>query len=193
MPRPKIKSKGFTPLRDKSLTGFTMVEMLVAIFVLLVGITGGMAAIVKVITLTSVASSKLTAAYLAQEGLELVRNIRDTNALEYRRDGVTTWDEGLLNCGSGCVIDYLDVQDNKPDLPAYDSNNPPNNPLNRFLYFDESNYYNRRGNGLQTKFQRKITINKPSNDILNVTVEVMWTDRGALYTVTAQEQLYNWQ
>ena len=179
MPKQSIK---------KESKGFTMVEMMVAIFVLLVGITGGVAAIVKVITLTSVASSKLTAVYLVQEGLELVRNIRDTNWLE-ARTAANDWDEGInpldpSNCDTGCIVDYLNTQSLHPNLNPY---------TGQFLKIDNTFGYYSYSAPNQTKFQRKITIGKPSNDILDVTLEVMWMDRGASYTVTAREQLYNWR
>jgi len=72
----KIKNK-----EKESLTGFTILELIVAIFVMTVGVLGAYAVVQQIIVYNSISSSRLTAAYLAQEGIELVRNIRDTNWL----------------------------------------------------------------------------------------------------------------
>ena len=59
--------------------GFTMLEVIFAIFVILVGVLGSYTVIQKTISYTYQSSLRLTAAYLAQEGIEVVRNIRDAN------------------------------------------------------------------------------------------------------------------
>jgi len=85
----KIKNK-----EKESLTGFTILELIVAIFVMTVGVLGAYAVVQQIIVYNSISSSRLTAAYLAQEGIELVRNIRDTNWL----DPVNPlWDDGISN------------------------------------------------------------------------------------------------
>lgn len=61
--------------------GFTLLEVVAAIFLLLVGMTGVFAVINNTIKLMASSPYKLTAAYLAQEGIEVVRNIRDTNLI----------------------------------------------------------------------------------------------------------------
>ena len=62
----------------------------------------------------------------------------------------------------------------------------------RYLNIDSNGFYSYL-TGETTKFKRKITIQKPSPDILNVQVEVTWSDRGAPYSLTAKENLYKWR
>ena len=69
---------------------FTLIETLVAISLLTVGTVGAFTLIQKTIAFTSVVSSQLQASYLSQEGIEIVRNIRDTNYLKGEN-----WNEGL--------------------------------------------------------------------------------------------------
>ena len=73
--------------------GFTMMEVIVAIFILEVVAVSGYTLISRVAVGASSNQNKLAASYLVQEKFELIRNIRDTNWLqgEYWTD--TIFDE----------------------------------------------------------------------------------------------------
>ena len=73
--------------------GFTLVEVIVVVFVITIGLLAVFNIIQNITIFSRLAASRLTAVYLAQEGIELVRNQRDTNWLE----GVD-WDNGLTGC-----------------------------------------------------------------------------------------------
>jgi len=166
--------------------GFTLLEVITAIFVITVGVIGGMSAIQKTVALISISSSRLTAAYLAQEGIEVIRNIRDTNWLEGRTAEVS-WDEGLTDCSAGCETDYTMNQ----NLDSWVGEG-------RYLYIDGTNSFFRyidfpSGDDIQTKFKRKITITSDVSDILEVLVEINWSERGIPQSLSAQENLYNWR
>jgi len=62
--------------------GFTLVETLVAISILLVAVVTPITLISQNITNANVAKDTLTASYLAQEGIELIRGMRDTHVLK---------------------------------------------------------------------------------------------------------------
>jgi len=66
-----------------------------AITVLTIAVGGSFALIQQTMVAASLNQSKLTAYYLAQEGIELVRNIRDSNWLEQRANPTVLWKEGL--------------------------------------------------------------------------------------------------
>ena len=73
--------------------GFTLLEMMVVIFVVTVGLIAVFSVIQRTVMLTTISVDRLIrAAYLAQEGLELVRNKRDSNWLEL---GSGDWAMGL--------------------------------------------------------------------------------------------------
>jgi prepilin-type N-terminal cleavage/methylation domain-containing protein len=61
--------------------GFTLVETLVAISIFTLSILGLMSILTSGVADTSYAKQKITASYLAQEGIEHARNIRDTHVL----------------------------------------------------------------------------------------------------------------
>ncbi|MEK7461476.1 MAG: prepilin-type N-terminal cleavage/methylation domain-containing protein, partial [Patescibacteria group bacterium] len=61
--------------------GFTIIESLVAIAVLILAITGTASAIQTGISSYVFSKDQIIAFYLAQEGFEQIRNIRDENGL----------------------------------------------------------------------------------------------------------------
>lgn len=164
--------------------GFTLLETIIALFVITVGLLGGMVAVERAVLLTSLSSSKLRAAYLAQEGIEIIRNIRDINWLEARTIS-NSWDEGLTHCSAGCIADYnhsYGPDQIDPNLPVWN---------NQFLNSDANGFYS-YSSGSATKFQRKITVTSPSADILEILVEIIWQERGKSYSFSVKEHLYKW-
>jgi type II secretory pathway pseudopilin PulG len=92
--------------------GFTLLEVIVAISLITVGMIGISSLITQTISSARFSFQKLTAAYLAQEGIEIVRNIRDKNWLEG-----ATWNQGLGDCGSA-VCEY-EADYESPSLRTY--------------------------------------------------------------------------
>ncbi len=58
--------------------GFTLIESLVAITILVIGVLGPLTIAVRGISDGLYARNNLVAAFLAQEGVEVIRNLRDT-------------------------------------------------------------------------------------------------------------------
>jgi len=99
--------KKFSSIKN---TGFTLVETLVAIAILSLAITGPMVIAEKGIGSAIYARDEVTAFYLAQEAIEYVRNVRDTNRIGGYAGG-WLWEFGATgaNCldtsGQRCQID----------------------------------------------------------------------------------------
>lgn len=72
--------------------GFTLLELLISIVVISIGVLGTYSVVQQIFSLTFSSSYRLTAAYLAQEGVEVVRNIRDTNWIEE-----DNWKDGIVS------------------------------------------------------------------------------------------------
>lgn len=165
--------------------GFTLLEVVIAVFLIIVGTTAVFVLITRTISIMAVSSSRLVAAYLVQDGIEIIRSIRDTNWIEIKTGSNSglppeDWKEGLTAC-SPCEVDYMDTTFNDPSLSFTDQ------PLR----IDGNGFYNYTS-GTLTKFYRQISIN-PGSDILEVTVTVTWEERGKSYSHTAREDLYNWR
>jgi len=173
--------------KPKNSKGFTIVEALLATFVITVGVVGVLAVVNQTTAFTQVTSSRLTAIYLAQEGIEIVKNIRDTNFLKVHKGLLAEdqWVQGLTGCEGGCEADYTDST-----LSAGDR------------YFKiEGGFYKYSVSGTETSFKRKITVfdlvdlTDPPDDIIDqmkVLVEVSWEERGRTHQVAAQENVYKW-
>lgn len=82
--------------------GFTLIETLVAISVLLVSLAGPLSIAAQSLQSAYYARDQITAFYLAQEAIEYVRAVRDQNVLEGN-----AWLTGIENCvGASCTIDF---------------------------------------------------------------------------------------
>jgi type II secretory pathway pseudopilin PulG len=158
--------------------GFTILEVVLAISVLTLAVGGSFSLLQQTLHIASMANSKLTATYLAQEGIEIVRNIRDNNWLKQRMTSDFSWKDGL-GSSDPYEADYSD-----PALRPF-SGEP--------LSFDDTNgLYSYPTWGTETKFKRKIIIADMGN-YLDVTVRVEWPGRvGEIKNVELKEYLYNW-
>ena len=168
--------KRFLPEKKK---GFTFIELIITIFVLLIGVLAAFIAAQQPMRYTAFSISRLTATYLAQEGIEIVRNIRDENWLNGNG-----WANGLNGCsevdpGGGCQADYNDGR----SFTSYDGS---------FLNIENDSGLYGYGAGSPTKFKRKITINPTGSDNAQVIVSVEWEEKGKGFKVEARENLYNW-
>lgn len=163
--------------------GFTLVETLVAITVLMIAIVGPLYAVHKSVAASYAARDTMIATALAQEGVEYVRYVRDGNYLETNPD----WLDGLSACrvngasDYGCAVDaYLRT------IQACPSSGCPvlnNDAVGRYTY----------AAGTATRFSRAVTIKTISETEVRVTVTVSWITLKTPYTVRVSEELYKWQ
>jgi len=171
-----------TPMR-----GFTLVETLVAITVVVTALVGPLYAVQQALNASRSARDQLVASSLAQEGVEYVRGIRDSNYLYVlRTSSARSWlfgvdgTGGSVNCiTAACVID------------------PTQNTVSRTigpLYLSSTNLYNQAGSGTATKFTRTVQVAPVSGSVTEVTVTVIvtWTTKSQTRNVTITERLHNW-
>ena len=78
--------------------GQTLIETIAAIFILVTALTAGLALAIYVFANSDRAFNELVASNLASEGIDVVKNMRDTNWLESDAKG-GPWD--LTNCSIG--------------------------------------------------------------------------------------------
>lgn len=152
--------------------GFTLIETVVAIFILTVGVVGSFSLMQRISVFASISSSQFVASYLAQEGIETIRNIRDAN---YLAGGA--WDAGI-NAGTDSRMDYR-------------SQVFPDATCGNYLRHNGTFYICSADSS--SKFQRQITIVKPAVDKIVVSVRVSWSERGNSHQVLAQTELYDWR
>lgn len=96
----------FIPLRSPnsaSLTGFTMLETIVAIAILLAAILGPVTLITRGLFGSTFSKNKIVALHLAEEGIEFVRTIRENNKL-CEAVGAPGWDWRRSSNGLGLMM-----------------------------------------------------------------------------------------
>lgn len=95
----------------KNNSGFTIIETLVAISILVISITGPMVIVSQSLKSAYYARDQITVFYLAQEAIEYIRNVRDTNDF----NGATDWLDGIAansTAGGACALNQYGSNDN---------------------------------------------------------------------------------
>lgn len=164
--------------------GFTLTETLVAIAIISIGLIAPITVAFVSIQATDRTVDRAIAYYLAQEGAEYVRYVRDTNNLE--RD---PWLQGLGRCTSGSSV--CDISNVLSDVTNdSDMLNCPGTACSNPVEFNGS-YYNGTG-GSDTKFIRSIDINLIGSNEAEVVVTVDWVGRTENHSITVREHIFNW-
>jgi hypothetical protein len=169
----------------KNKKGFSLLDVMMALGVVTLGLMGIISLATQNIQEQSTNKNYLTASMLAQEGLELARNVRDTNFLN---GGV--WDNGLV----GEDVTATSTFTIDPNFPI-SINNIPNliSDALCIIYFNStSNRYTHDSSGAQaTIFRRLVTVVDHANYI-EVIATVEWTERGQTHSYEAATNLYDW-
>lgn len=152
--------------------GFTLLETLVAISILLIAVVGPMSIIGRSLPQSAYARDHAIAVNLAQEGIEAMRQKRDSNMLNDWNGTTTAWDSGivtnnyyavdpralsmLLSCGG--VLCNLTTLTIRQDAATG-------------LYYQSS-----AGGGTVTKFQRYIVVTSNVPEEKRIDSYVTWRD-----------------
>jgi type II secretory pathway pseudopilin PulG len=155
--------------------GFTLVETLVAIGVLMISIAGPLVVASKGLNAALFARDQLMASYLAQETLELVKNIRDNNLSISPTP--KEWDDGFALCtsaSSACDISAVDFITSTCNGTSGGC----------ALHYDTAKGYNSRNIGTETIFKRYFYMedvtSTPNTGEKRVKIVVNWR-HGTIY------------
>lgn len=175
--------------------GFTLIESLVAIAILSIAVAGPLVTASRALVATEIAQDQFTASYLAQEGIEYVRALRDKEFLLTRNTN-TAWAnfksgiEGICRSPASCTLD--------PTLPmGYGAGNAVQSYVgNAPLYLNGSNFvYTQQQTqpNIATKFTRIIQVSPASANDERATSTVTWSFHGNSYNVTSVDNLTSWE
>lgn len=182
--------------------GFTLIETLVAVFILVTAIAGPLTIASRGLTTALVAKDQVTAFYLAQDAVEYIRYKRDSACLA---SGVSPCDNAVwLSTVSACTGAngcYLDSTEHSPVSPSACI---PSACLNgttftssKFLYYDYSNSrftYSATVPNIKQPFARSVIISTINTNEVKLKVTVSWSDTsGVVRSVVVIEDLLNWQ
>ena len=148
----------------KTNKAFTLVETLVAISIFTMSILGLISILASCVSDISYAKQKIVASYLAQEGIEYVRNIRDNDVLYDPTSAQNGWNNVFINPFLSPIL--------FPNLPS-------------------STFYPINGSDFPG-FTRTMSAKSISPDETTIISTVTWHQGSGNYNITFSEDLFNW-
>ncbi|MDP3988757.1 MAG: type II secretion system protein [bacterium] len=186
--------------------GFTLLETMVAISILLTALGGPFVVTQVGLRTARKASQELVASNLAQEGIEYIRYIRDTNPFMNK-----SWLTLLQGSPNDCVAD-LESDNAKTCVVDAIQNNIYDSPDSQFAcvlagdvfscpfirFNADSGFYGYEDNDDETIYHRAVhmKISRMHNgDPVEVQVvsEVGWEDQGDKRTIRIEEYITDWR
>ena len=175
--------------------GFTLIETLIAITVMLIAVVAPMSLAQDGITAARLAQDQIVAFYLAQEGVEVTRNMRDYNKLNGFDQLAGPLESQcevnpLVPAERGCIIDatesagqyFVTTRCSSSGCPVIKSNSE------RYTYDNDPAFKN-------TKYTREIKVwyvEDPDKKDVKVRVTVTWPFLQGTRSYTLQENLLAW-
>lgn len=176
-----------TSLKNIKKNGFTIVESLVALAVLVTAIVGVFKAVSTSTSSYTLSRDQVTAFYLAQEGFEFLRNMRDQNALNgspFWLTGIAADSDDPCRFGIACTVDTV------LSTTPIECGLPGTCPVLR-QHLTEF-YFGYDPTWSATQFTRQIVLTQINPNEITVAVTVSWPHGATTRQFKAKENLFNW-
>lgn len=179
--------------------GFTIIETLVAVSVLLIALTAVFAAAKNGLASSTALKNRIVATYLAEEAVDGVKNLKDTNLLNILVDDTTDWLDGISECSSSspCAYDVLDNNGIGTLSPCsvMDGCKVKNGSYggNPTLVYRQSSVSDNNASTVETGFVRRIWVEETTADMeAKVTVEITRPDQSSFNSYRIETFIYNY-
>ncbi len=200
------------PISTQTKNGFTLLETLVAVSLLMLSIVGPLTIAQKSVKTSTYTKNRTTAYYLAQDAMEFLRNVRDTNSLRG-----FDWNRLLLayspcissDPNSRCILETL-------VSPSVVVTNPGTNPQTgnyiirqcvatycpKLTFFSSFGYFGFlpiQDGTVESQFRREISIvplnTSPDSRELLIRIDVIWYEGilGGEKKISLYDEVYDWQ
>ncbi len=190
-------------MKKNNQTGFTLLETMVAIFILSLSITGPIYISSVAYRNTIDSRDNISAQYLAEEVVEAVRNTRDANMLDAETDR-TDWltkITGTVDCYKLSTPNNRCIMERNPATDSYIFQRClPNSGCPHISFHTTGKIiYGNSTINPTSKFIREFYLDKGDSDPstgsipdreMIVTVNIKWEDRGKTKIYTLKETLY---
>ncbi|MDI6717806.1 MAG: prepilin-type N-terminal cleavage/methylation domain-containing protein [Patescibacteria group bacterium] len=177
-----MKSFNLSIFQFSNQKGYLLVEMMLALSLLTIGFLGFLGLISRSTSMNRVVSDQFTANYLSSEGIEVIKNLIDSNIIQSR-----PWNErfGSERCFE---VDYKTM--NVSGLSSIDCQGGSSNPIK----FDSSTGVFSYTVGQNSAFYRTIHIVPVNSDEIKVNSTVKWTGRGGIKNeINLENHFFNWR
>lgn len=152
--------------------GQLLIESMIAISLLVAGFLGMFSLLSRSLGLNRAVADNYTATYLAAEGIEVARNIVDSNVIQKK-----PWNAGFANGDYEVEYDSISLAMNQ----------------NRFLSFDSADNTYSYGGKVKTSFKRLIKISLVGANEIKVNSIVSWQAiGGGNFQVNLEDHFFNW-
>lgn len=172
-------------------SGFSILEVSIVLGVISIGLLGVFSLVMQNIQVQRTSKNMLVASMLAQEGLELTRNLRDTNWVLDSEN----WDENIYD-NEHFIIDYTGSMTSIIDSTPNDITDN----IGAKLYLTSQKFYTHdSGGNTATQYYRLITVisgdKNGDGDIDNYQIKshVQWKEKQGLKNYIAITELYDWR
>ena len=169
---------GFLSMNNRKNKGFSLIETLVAITVLLVAITGPLTIAHRALSVARISRDQTKAVYLAQDAIEYIKNVKDTNVLEGNE-----WRTGLLACINDCYIDS--IQGKITPCSAYEGC-----PVLR--YDSSKGLYGYNDDWQETSFVRTVMVTNLNDNESSISVQINWSTGTLDHSLSSVASILNW-
>ena len=169
-------------------SAFTLLETVTVLFIISVGLIGVLSLTIKSANVQNENKNLFIASQLAQEGLELVRNVRDTNWILSTSSAPIAWDRYIEGNASGqrYRIDYVNF------IPT-SVNDISEARLQRQSTGSEAGFFLHDSGQPDSIFSRLITITSSTSTAETVSSLVVWEENGKVSTYKLETMLYDWK
>ncbi|MBI3634051.1 MAG: type II secretion system protein [Candidatus Yonathbacteria bacterium] len=169
--------------------GFTLLETLVAISILLIAVVAPLSTIGGSLSSIFTARDQMIAVNFAQEGIEMVRQKRDSNMLNVWKNGVGSWGDNLS--AGEYLIDATNLKGNGALLSCATSCDVGDKKSIRQdqgtgLFYQTTS----ASPGENTQFTRSVKIEDVSSVEKTVTSTVIWSVGGVTKKVEVKESMF---
>jgi hypothetical protein len=176
------------------ITGFILVETVVAVSLVMMTVPAVLGMVTKGITLSSYAKNQMIATYLAEEGIEFIIARRDYNYLRKEKGDVVNWDDGFVSGTADCrtVACTINPTEAIKIVSGSGSIYDPN-PIYR-LYVDSNGFYKHDSAGTITPFSRGVFVKDVSGnpDEHTITSVVVWNTPFSKKSISVTAYITNW-
>lgn len=176
-------------------SGFTLLETLIAVFLVTLAIVTFLGSASRGIVSTRQALNRVNAQLLAQEGIEIIRNIRDNQVVSAQHIELIPG-SGILNpnfCSTnGCTVDVSSLTPTQPGIYPAKSFSCGISSSCAKLYLNNG-LYSHTPSATPTPFSRVITIEPDgSQEAAKITSTVQWTNGASTDSIKVVTYLTNW-